>query len=173
MTNNIGETSMTFKFWYRRNGLMATLGLFMMLTLSACGGGGSDSAVPATAGATASSSSSSSTSSVSSTSSSSSSAASSSSSSAATTATATLTWTKPTLNTDGSTLSDLTGYRIYYGTSASAVSSKTSTSVTVPDANMLTAQIAALPVGQTYYFGIASIATSGEGNISNLASKVM
>ena len=32
--------------------------------------------------------------------------------------TATVSWTPPTLNTDGSTLTDLAGYRLYYGTSA-------------------------------------------------------
>jgi hypothetical protein len=33
--------------------------------------------------------------------------------------TITLTWTPPTANTDGSTLTDLDGYKVYYGTSAS------------------------------------------------------
>lgn len=33
--------------------------------------------------------------------------------------TITLTWTPPTTNTDGSTLTDLAGFKVYYGTSAS------------------------------------------------------
>ncbi len=37
------------------------------------------------------------------------------------TGTARLSWTAPTQNTDGSTVTDLAGYRIYHGTSASAL----------------------------------------------------
>lgn len=84
--------------------------------------------------------------------------------------TATLTWTQPTLNTDGSALTDLTGYKIYYDTNASTVSAKTSSYKTVSGATTLTTTISGLTSGQTYYFAIASVATSGEGNNSNLAS---
>jgi Putative Ig domain len=37
---------------------------------------------------------------------------------------ATLTWTPPTRNTNGTTLTNLAGYRIYYGTSASAMNQR-------------------------------------------------
>ena len=83
---------------------------------------------------------------------------------------AVLTWTKPTLNTDGSTLTDLTGYKIYYGTSTGAMTS----SVSVSGADTLTTTIPSLTSGTTYYFAIASIsAASGEGNQSNPASKTI
>jgi hypothetical protein len=90
--------------------------------------------------------------------------------SASSSGTATMTWTQPTLNSDGSALTDLTGYKIYYGTSASAVSGKTSSVKTISGASTLTTTITGLTTGQTYYFSIASVATSGEGNNSNLAS---
>ncbi len=83
---------------------------------------------------------------------------------------AVLSWTKPTQNTDGSTLTDLTGYVIYYGTSTSTLTS----SMTVSGGDTLTATIDGLPTGITYYFAIASVSASGgEGNKSNPASKTI
>ncbi len=51
-------------------------------------------------------------------------ASSGSSSSGTTTTSATLQWTAPTDNTDGSALTNLAGYNIYYGTSSSAMTNK-------------------------------------------------
>lgn len=89
---------------------------------------------------------------------------------ASATGSAVLTWTAPTLNTDGSSLTDLTGYVVYCGTNATSltscvsVNSGTTTSATVPN----------LPTGVTYYFAIASVSASGgEGNKSNVASKTI
>lgn len=81
--------------------------------------------------------------------------------------TATLTWTVPTQNTDGSSLTDLTGYKIYYGTSPSTLTS----SVSVAGGSTTTTTINGLNTGTTYYFAIASISSSaGEGNKSNAAT---
>ena len=83
---------------------------------------------------------------------------------------ATLTWTVPTQNVDGSSLTDLTGYKIYYGTSPSALSS----SVSVAGGSVTTTTINGLSTGTTYYFAIASVSTSGgEGNKSNTASMAL
>ena len=86
------------------------------------------------------------------------------------TGSATLTWIRPTQNTDGSALIDLKGYRIYYGISASNLTS----SQTIQGAETLTASITGLATGTTYYFAIASINNSDvEGDKSNVASKTI
>ncbi len=88
---------------------------------------------------------------------------------ASATGSAVLTWTMPTQNTDGSPLTDLTGYRVYYGTNPASLASSVSiasgtTTTTIPN----------LPTGVTYYFAIASVSVSGgEGNKSNVASKTI
>jgi hypothetical protein len=74
----------------------------------------------------------------------------------ATTGTAELTWTKPTKNEDGTTLTDLAGYRIRYGTSAGALTQF----VDVVGASMTSASIEGLSAG-TWYFSIASYTTGG------------
>lgn len=83
---------------------------------------------------------------------------------------AVLTWTMPALNTDGSSLTDLTGYKIYYGTNSSSLTS----SVSVSGGATTTTTINGLSTGTTYYFAIASISSAGgEGNKSNVASKAL
>lgn len=83
---------------------------------------------------------------------------------------ATLSWTRPVQNTDGTPLLDLTGYKVYYGTNSSNLTS----SVTISDPNTTSATISGLATGTTYYFAIASLSASGgEGNKSNAASKTM
>jgi hypothetical protein len=61
--------------------------------------------------------------------------------------TATLSWVAPQTNADGSTLSDLAGYRIYYGTG----SGNYTDSVTVSDPQATTYTVANLSAS-TYYF---------------------
>lgn len=83
---------------------------------------------------------------------------------------ATLSWTKPTTNTDGSSLTDLTGYKVYYGTSSTALTS----SVSVTGGDTVTTTITGLTSGATYYFAIASVSASGgEGDKSNVANKAI
>jgi hypothetical protein len=80
----------------------------------------------------------------------------------------TLTWIQPTQNSDGSALTDLTGYKIYYGTSSSEVSGKTSSYQFISDGATLVTTISGLTAGQTYYFAISSMAYSGEGANSSV-----
>lgn len=76
---------------------------------------------------------------------------------------ATLTWSAPTTNTDGSTLSDLAGYRIYYGTRA------LNNVVTVSGA-LNSYVFEALSAG-TWYFAVRSYTTAGtQSPLSNLVS---
>ncbi|MGE0115144.1 MAG: putative Ig domain-containing protein [Steroidobacteraceae bacterium] len=86
----------------------------------------------------------------------------------ATTGSATISWMPPTTNTDGSTLTNLAGYKIYYGTSSSNLTS------TVAVSSGLSAYVISnLPAG-TWYFAIASINSSGaESSLSGIASKTI
>jgi hypothetical protein len=81
--------------------------------------------------------------------------------------TATIHWTRPTKNTDGSSLTDLASYKILYGTSASALSN----SVTVLDPAATSKVIGALGTG-TWYFAVRAVNGSGaESANSNVATR--
>jgi hypothetical protein len=82
-----------------------------------------------------------------------------------TTGTTTLSWTAPTENEDGSALTDLGGYRIYYGTASREYSSE----LAVQDAGVTTAVIENLSPG-TWYF--AATALNGDGLESSLSNEV-
>jgi len=85
----------------------------------------------------------------------------------ATSGTATLTWTAPTTNTNGSALTDLAGYHIYYGTSPSALASV----IDIANPATTTYMIARLASG-TWYFAVNAYTTSGvESSLSNTGSK--
>jgi hypothetical protein len=81
---------------------------------------------------------------------------------------ATISWTAPTMNTDGSPLTDLAGYTIYYGTSATNLTQ----SITVSGAGTTSAQISNLASG-TWYFGVASNTTTGEQSALSSAASVV
>ncbi|MDY6945212.1 MAG: putative Ig domain-containing protein [Pseudomonadota bacterium] len=82
---------------------------------------------------------------------------------------ATLSWTAPTANSDGSTLTNLAGYRIAYGTSANALTQ----TVQVANPSVTTYTIANLSPG-TYYFAVRAYTGSGtESANSNVYSKVV
>jgi hypothetical protein len=82
---------------------------------------------------------------------------------------ATLSWTPPTLNEDGSPLTNLKGYRVYYGTS----SSNLSTVLDIPTAGVATAVIENLSPA-TWYFALKAYNTSNvESSLSNVASKTI
>lgn len=88
---------------------------------------------------------------------------------AAATGSATLYWTDPTKNTDGSALTDLAGMRIHYGTSAANLSQE----VQVAGSGTTSYTITNLPAG-TWYFGAAAYTTTGiEGQLSTVASKTI
>jgi hypothetical protein len=88
-------------------------------------------------------------------------------SSPASSGSATLSWTAPTLNTDGSSLTDLGGYRIYHGTSASAMNDVR----IVATPATTTYQFTSLAAG-THYFSITAYNTAGiESSQSAVGSK--
>jgi hypothetical protein len=80
---------------------------------------------------------------------------------------AVLDWTAPTTNADNTPLTDLGGYRIYYGTSPG------SSAQTIDVGNVLTYTINNLSSG-TYYFRVTAYDTAGnESAPSNEASKTI
>ncbi len=82
---------------------------------------------------------------------------------------ATLSWTAVSANTNGAPLTDLAGYKVYYGTSANDMS----TVVVVPDPGVTTYLVTNLSSG-TWYFAVAAYTGSGtEGQLSNVASKTI
>lgn len=92
------------------------------------------------------------------------------SASSSATGTATLSWTAPTLNTDGSALTDLAGYVIYYGSDASNLVS----TIDINAASTLTYTIEGLAAGTTYYFAVASVNSAGvESAQSTVGSKTI
>ena len=75
-------------------------------------------------------------------------------------------WMPPTTATDGSTLTDLAGYNIYYGTNPSALTQK----VQVANIGVTTSVITGLASG-TWYFVVTSYTTQGTESVpSNLVS---
>lgn len=68
--------------------------------------------------------------------------------------TATLTWVPPTENTDGTPLTDLSGYLIYYGSRADALTQ----TITVDNAGTTDYVVGNLTPG-TWYFAIAAVTT--------------
>ncbi len=76
----------------------------------------------------------------------------------------TLSWMPPAANADGSSLSNLTGYRIYYGTS-SGMLIKT---IQINNPSVSSYVIENLPAA-TYYFGVRAVTSKGtESPLSNL-----
>ena len=84
-------------------------------------------------------------------------------------ATATLSWEAPTTTTSGSALTDLAGYRIYYGISASALSQ----TVQLNSVGVQTYVIDNLGQG-TWYFAIKAVTSAGvESALSDIVSKTI
>ena len=83
-----------------------------------------------------------------------------------TSGTATLSWIPPDQNIDGSALTNLQGYRIYYGSAADALTDV----VEIPTVGITTYVIDSLNAG-TYYFSIRAYNTAGiESALSNIVS---
>ncbi len=83
--------------------------------------------------------------------------------------TATLSWEAPTTTTTGSALTDLAGYRIYYGISASDLSQ----SIQLNTVGVQTYVIDNLGQG-TWYFAIKAVTTVGvESALSDIVSKTI
>jgi hypothetical protein len=68
----------------------------------------------------------------------------------------TLNWSPPLQNTDGSSLTNLTGYRIVYGKSAGSLTN----TVNVPTVGVTSYTIEDLAAG-TWYFSIESLNSAG------------
>jgi hypothetical protein len=82
---------------------------------------------------------------------------------------ASLTWMPPTQNTDGSTLTNLAGYRIVYGVSAAQLTQ----TIQVTNAGMSSYVVENLAPG-TYYFAVRAYTTSGaESEDSNVVARIV
>ena len=82
---------------------------------------------------------------------------------------ATLHWQAPSTNTNGTALTDLAGYHIYYGTNTGSLS----TLVVVSNPATVTYVINNLNAG-TWYFAVAAYTTAGlESARSNVGSKTI
>jgi hypothetical protein len=80
-----------------------------------------------------------------------------------------LSWTPPTQNTDGSALTDLAGYRIYYGTDPTALTK----TISLKNAGISSYVISNLAAA-TWYFSIKSFnATNVESTFSATVSKTI
>jgi Putative Ig domain len=83
-----------------------------------------------------------------------------------TTGNATVNWTPPTQNTDGSTLTDLAGMIIYYGSSPSSLSQQ----VQVASASQASYTITNLASGTWYFGGVAYTTTGLQSAMSSLVN---
>jgi hypothetical protein len=78
-----------------------------------------------------------------------------------------LMWSAPTENTNGTAVTPLSGFTIYYGTTEGALTQ----SVTVSGASTLTYTITGLTTG-TWYFAVAADAADGtQSAMSEIGSK--
>ncbi|TLZ33225.1 MAG: hypothetical protein E6K25_02830 [Gammaproteobacteria bacterium] len=82
---------------------------------------------------------------------------------------ATVSWSAPTQNTDGSALTNLAGFNIYYGTSASNLNQ----SVQIANPGLTTYALGNLAPG-AWYFAVNAYTTAGaESALSSIASKTI
>jgi hypothetical protein len=82
---------------------------------------------------------------------------------------ATLTWTAPAQNTDGTALNNLAGFRIQYGTSASALTQ----TIQVANAGLATYVVTGLSSG-TWFFSVRAYNNTGaESANSSVVSKAI
>lgn len=83
--------------------------------------------------------------------------------------TATLDWTPPIQNTDGTVLSNLAGYRVHYGMTEKNLTE----SVDLKNAGLTNYVVSNLSTG-TWYFGISAYSTTGvESSMSGVVSEVL
>jgi hypothetical protein len=128
-----------------------TLAMLGLLVLAGCGGGSAGSSSGGSSGSSGSS------------------GGSSGGSSSGATGSAALSWAAPTSNSDGSALTDLAGFHVYYGTSSNLLNQDKP----VSDANATSATVGSLAAG-TWYFAVAAVNSGGvEGDLSNVASKTI
>jgi hypothetical protein len=83
---------------------------------------------------------------------------------------ATISWLAPTQNTDGSALTDLASFRVYYGASADNLTEF----VNINDSSKTSYTFTELTANSTYYFSVTAINSSGtESDASNVTSKAL
>jgi hypothetical protein len=88
---------------------------------------------------------------------------------AAATGTATLSWTPPTENSDGSALTDLAGYQVYYGQSQNNLNK----TVTLNNASLSTYVVENLGSG-TWFFALVAVNSHGTTSVfSSVATKTI
>lgn len=83
-----------------------------------------------------------------------------------TTGTATLSWVAPTQNSNGSSLTNLAGYNIYYGTNASSLTQ----TIQVANPATLSYVVTGLAKGTTWYFKVTSYSSAGEESVPSAAT---
>ncbi len=74
------------------------------------------------------------------------------------TASASLSWVAPTKNSDGTPLTNLAGYNIYYGTDSAALTQ----TIQVANPAALGHVVSGLATGTTWYFAVTSYTSAGE-----------
>ena len=82
------------------------------------------------------------------------------------TGSATLSWTAPTLNEDGTPLTDLAGFRIYWGNAPGVYSD----SITINNPGITTYVLQGLAAGTYYFVCTAFDAANTESDLSNTAT---
>jgi Big-like domain-containing protein/glucodextranase-like protein len=88
------------------------------------------------------------------------------------------TWTAPTTNTDGSPLTDLVSYRLYYGTASSPCPGSSSVQVASPTSSpgpnqTMSARLPGLTTGTLYNVAVSAVDASGnQSSCSTTASAV-
>jgi hypothetical protein len=83
---------------------------------------------------------------------------------------ATLSWVPPTQNSDGTALTNLAGFNIYYGTDSSALTQ----TIQVANPAALGYVITGLATGTTWYFAVTAYTSSGEESAhSAISSKTI
>jgi hypothetical protein len=88
---------------------------------------------------------------------------------ASATGSATLSWSAPTANADGSPLAGLAGYRIYYGVDPGRLDHR----MEIPDRTATTATVNGLSPGK-WYFAVTAVGDDGaESAYSKLGSKTI
>jgi hypothetical protein len=89
---------------------------------------------------------------------------------AAPTGSITVSWVPPTQNTNGTPVTGLSGFRVYYGTA----SRQYAQSVLVSSPSLRSVVVEGLSPGTTWYFGVKSVSSTGvESEYSNEAVKAL
>lgn len=85
-----------------------------------------------------------------------------------------LSWTPPTTNVDGSKLTDIVSYRVYYGTTTGPCPGGTFLTLPSPQGSpgqAVTTKLSDLKVGELYYVAVTAVSKNGtESDCSAAAS---